>query len=307
MRIQGKANQARTRAGLALIEWVVVLAVLGVAFSLLMPALQAAQLFARRASCVRNLKQIALATLNYESANAVFPNSRIDGVGHGVGQGFFTQILPYLEHIPVYNAYNFSLEPWHIANGTVTRTRINVYLCPDNQAEVKPRQASEIPTLDGKGLPEANTFLPVHYGANWGGGHEATGADFLKTNGSDRGLIVPVGTAESNARKVKNIAVADVIDGTSFTVLVAEKRDGSAWTIGGWAGTEFDVPTSPVYDGDDARARMALTGAVHQAGPNVVFGDGAVRAIRPTLKRELWYALMTRDGMEAIDRDELAP
>ncbi len=296
-----------TRAGLAAVEWVVVLALLGLGFCLAIPAVRGAQLFARQARCIDHLRAIGLATHNYESANDAFPNGRIDGAGHGVGQGYFTQILPYLEMAPIYNAYNFCLEPWTESNATVTRTKVQTYLCPDHAGAVSARKAAEIPTLDGTPLPGTNTFFPVHYGANWGGGHTATGADFLKTKGAYRGLIVPVGTVEANARKVKNIRIADVIDGTSFTAMVAEKRDGSAWALGGWGASEFDVHTAPVSEADDVKSRMALTGSPHPAGPNVLFGDGAVRAVRPTLPTEIWYALMTRDGMEPFELKALAP
>ena len=61
------------RRGFTLIELLVVIAIIAVLIALLLPAVQAAREAARRAQCVNNLKQLALAAANYESANAIFP------------------------------------------------------------------------------------------------------------------------------------------------------------------------------------------------------------------------------------------
>ena len=62
----------RTR-GFTLIELLVVIAIIAVLISLLLPAVQSAREAARRAQCANNLKQIALAAMNYEIANSMLP------------------------------------------------------------------------------------------------------------------------------------------------------------------------------------------------------------------------------------------
>ena len=111
----GQRSRAKQRASaFTLVELLVVIAIIGVLVALLLPAVQAAREAARRAQCLNNLKQLGIATLNYESATKRFPSSgarRSDiwwanDINTGVSPdgnitreqaGWCWQILPYVE------------------------------------------------------------------------------------------------------------------------------------------------------------------------------------------------------------------
>ncbi|HEY2157980.1 MAG TPA: DUF1559 domain-containing protein, partial [Isosphaeraceae bacterium] len=86
------------RQGFTLIELLVVIAIIAVLIALLLPAVQSAREAARRAQCVNNLKQLGLASANFESSNGSFiPGSGPYPVGGGGRANVLAQILTFME------------------------------------------------------------------------------------------------------------------------------------------------------------------------------------------------------------------
>ena len=99
----------RVDRAFTLVELLVVIAIIGVLVALLLPAVQAAREAARRAQCQSQVKNLALAVLNYESARKNLPPSSqmtlITGGRNPIERGMYSgeqiswivQVLPYLE------------------------------------------------------------------------------------------------------------------------------------------------------------------------------------------------------------------
>jgi prepilin-type N-terminal cleavage/methylation domain-containing protein len=148
------AAERRAAPGFTLVELLVVIAIIGVLVALLLPAVQAAREAARRSQCQNNLKQMAVASLNYEDAKGELPPiyvfiprtsfKPVPAPYHGT----HLYILPYMEQQAVFSQYDFTVR-W---NSTKNRQAIDVsipaFICPSAPA---PEERSRESTFDPGG------------------------------------------------------------------------------------------------------------------------------------------------------------
>jgi prepilin-type N-terminal cleavage/methylation domain-containing protein/prepilin-type processing-associated H-X9-DG protein len=212
------------KRGFTLIELLVVISIIAVLIALLLPAVQSAREAARRAQCVNNLKQLALACHNYESTNGTFPmgNRYIDNTSafsqnpcdgaSWFGHSAFNLMLSYIEGNSQFNAANFSVVTNSSRNTTAFGTKVASFLCPSD-LPAPPGTATQFPYAQcsygmSRGTQE-NIYL------NWA----VTATPDPKAENPGK-CNAALGNGMFGAEDA--IRLASVVDGTSNTTLFGE-------------------------------------------------------------------------------------
>ncbi len=277
------------RGGFTLIELLVVIAVIGVLVSLLMPAVQSAREAARRIECQNHLKQIGLAFHGHHDAFGFFPSggwqwsdapTYLDdkpAVGEKQKAGWGFQILRFLESGNV------------AAAGPVeaVSTPVPTFFCPTRRSPSTVTYADNYePPLTGEPIARAL-------------------CDYAASNREQTGVV----------RRFTPLQFADVVDGTSNTLMVGEKRlnrrflgqpqddDNEGYTAGWNEDTirRTDAPplpdlSLPVGDGD------RRFGSSHPGTFQVVLADGSVRGLTYSIDPTMFERLGNRsDGQPVVD------
>jgi prepilin-type N-terminal cleavage/methylation domain-containing protein/prepilin-type processing-associated H-X9-DG protein len=315
------------RRGFTLIELLVTIAIIGVLVALLLPAVQAAREAARRAQCLANLKQLALAMHQDQNVHSVLPPGK-KGCCWGT---WLVYDLPYIEQQTMFNAWNscginspgvpenydLDLRYFGAANVTVTSTRVGIYLCPSDLTNAPISTAIN-------GVTYACTSQ--NYAANFGNTTvlqaDYQGIVFGRAPFVDIGS--PLGDYNQPARAT--VGFNAITDGLSNTMLLAEVVVGQGQDLRGfsWWGdaatfeafstpnSSFpDVLFSPLYcinqspnppctSATTALPEMYAARSRHSGGVNVAMADGSVHFIKNSVSLTVWRMLSTAAGGEAI-------
>jgi prepilin-type N-terminal cleavage/methylation domain-containing protein/prepilin-type processing-associated H-X9-DG protein len=242
--IPTRRNACTPGKGFTLVELLVVIAIIGVLVALLLPAVQAAREAARRSQCINNVKQLALACVTYHDTKKAFPPALtyseaaltargstptnmtgVDGNPYH-GPNWAIMILPYIEQQTLYSRFNLKEYISADVNRDFRGQRIDTMLCPTDSAFNT--QPFEVPAPLGGG-----NWARGNYGANSSMSHmqrdnvayspkHTDSAPVWFGTGWAAGLSWTRGIMGGNT----SLAIKQIEDGTSNTVLLVELRAG---------------------------------------------------------------------------------
>ena len=316
-----------TRTGFTLVELLVVIAIIGVLVGLLLPAVQAARESARLAECQNHLRQIGLATLNFEHAKQAFPPARLRAREfYGPNDcaetepSWMVRILPFVEQAVTYSKWNI-YKPYDDHDLDTRNFIPSHFVCPSRRSVEEARVDSGVVEQNitygcgcsGTEIIELTGGAVGDYAGNHG---DYTGGsdDWLYAywrGGNGMGVIIssePVCKENKPADWLNKLRHKHLVDGASNTALAGEMHVPQ--------GRLAQVPENgPLYNGKDlpAFARIGGPGVPLARGPDdttipiigfgswhpgvcpFVFADGSARSIDNFVDDRILQQICRRD------------
>jgi prepilin-type N-terminal cleavage/methylation domain-containing protein/prepilin-type processing-associated H-X9-DG protein len=316
------------RRGFSLVELLVAIAIVASLVGILLPAVQVARESARRSGCGANLRQLALAILTHESSCRRLPAGYVAEPGRlpvdpgsrdrPPGTGWGMLIAPYLEESALADRYRptAGIGIGAIENRAVVSESPAIFRCPSDGG---PRAAFAVLDEAGGTHPSGAVLGRSSYVAN--AGHEEPWSEpleswdgrangplyrnsWLKLSRISDGLSKTVVLGE-HTQRLSHKAWAGTLPGAAshpsdaFVALVGSEPDGAATLVlvhSGPAAGEAAV----IHPPNDPLAHVCQMFSDHPGGCNVAFGDGAVRFVSESVNLDVWAAVSSIAGGEAV-------
>jgi len=301
-------THSRLRRGVTLFQLLVVIAILALLLALLLPATVQIRMAAARQQSQNNIKQLALALHNYESAYAAFPPG-----ANKEGYSTHALILPFIEQENVFRLIDFKKPPTDKANAEIRKTRIKVFVSPlDNvmaMTETGPTNylfcAGSMPALaNNDGILFAESKMRIADITD-GTSNTILAGETLRGDGGVKATTVARQHVALKADALKGIKPeAGVADWKDDKNIAADR--GAAWMDGKFLQALFTATRAmndekPDVDCGGVGGMSGLRTAIN--GTNVGLCDGSVRFFSTETKFKTWQALATRNGGEVVMPD----
>ncbi len=331
LRISKMARSCRHRA-FTLVEMLVVISIIAVLASLTLPAIQIARDAARRIQCGNNLKNLYMATLNFETAKGNLPGSRTfwNDAAYKASPSmpqswtaaaapsqtltWVHELMPYME----LNTMREAVDGQLASGGSVQLVagKIALVVCPSQPIEQK----------ESLNSGTKQKYSPLSYGANGGVLDNLTmanpqfGFDWPQNGLFDNRLKGLTKNAPESQLKIYYTTRGDVADGTTNTLMYIENVYLEEWNFAPleinvcvvWDDQNYPNPRQRLSDGSYAikpdtlfnlfqqgpnvALPYARPASYHTSGFMVAFADGHVRLISESIAYEVYMHLMTSAG-----------
>ena len=303
------------RPGFSLVELLVVVALIALLVGLLLPAVQAGRESARRATCQHNLRQLAVALVNYESASRRLPAATLvseafnpatctgcwnpwaearlasftPGTKHGTG--WILSVLPFLEGVPLFNRWDRTTNV--LGNAAVAQTNIQTLYCPSRRSGIRVDREDH-KNLVNSGWRGGGTDYGGCYGR--GDGFINDTADDHRFADADTPVSGSTGNRQGVFRPNEGRLLSAATDGLAKTIMLGElqrlrpvaggsganntynRTSQDGWAVGGVA-TLFVTSTDPGHANPGGMNNLFFEspGSDHAGGCFFAMADGSVQ------------------------------
>jgi type II secretory pathway pseudopilin PulG len=298
---------ARHRSAFTLIQLLVIIAILAMLFGMLLPAVMKVREAANRMTSQNNLKQIALAAVNYESTFAKFPPGNDEN-----NLSATVRLLPYIEQQAAYQQVNFMKDVTDEANANVRKMRFLVFISPrDPQQAVKDELGptnyalcaglqADMKDNDGVFFQDSKVrFADITDGTS----NTIMLGETLKGDGSTKAVDVKRQHVALGADALKGLKEDAGVKDFQNNQHIAGDRCAS-WMDGRFLQATFNGRLPP----NDSRPDVTCGGQGGNSAlrsldniVNICLCDGSVRAVVNQIDAATWKALCTRNGGEVIN------